>query len=73
MEQKKETILKIEGMMCEHCKKSVTKALSEIEGVEEVTVDLEAKNATVISTIDLDFGLLKAAVEEEGYTVALDK
>ena len=73
MEQKKETILSIEGMMCEHCKKSVTKALSEIEGVEEVTVDLEAKNATVISTIDLDFGLLKAAVEEEGYTVALDK
>ena len=73
MEQKKETILSIEGMMCEHCKKSVTKALSEIEGVEEVAVDLEAKNATVISTIDLDFGMLKAAVEEEGYTVALDK
>ena len=69
MEQKKETILSIEGMMCEHCKKSVTKALSEIEGVEEVIVDLEAKNATVIAATELDHNLLKSAVEEAGYTV----
>ena len=69
MEQKRETILSIEGMMCEHCKKSVTKALSEIEGVEEVIVDLEAKNATVIAATELDHNLLKSAVEEAGYTV----
>ena len=37
----------IEGMQCNHCKMSVEKALKEIDGVVEVTVNLEEKNAIV--------------------------
>ena len=37
--------LKISGMNCGHCTAAVTKALSSIEGVSEVVVDLERGEA----------------------------
>ncbi len=58
--------LKIEGMTCNHCRKSVQDALERIKGVEDVQVDLEAGLARVRGTADV--GLLVAAVEEEGYS-----
>ncbi len=57
----------IEGMMCEHCKKAVTKALEGIEGVTAVTVDLEAKTATV--TGDVTDETIKSVIDEAGYEV----
>ncbi len=38
-------ILKIEGMRCGACVSAVTKALEAIEGVSEVVVDLDNKEA----------------------------
>lgn len=38
--------LKIKGMSCQHCVGSVKKALEAIAGITEVTVDLEANQAT---------------------------
>ena len=32
--------VKVKGMSCQHCAKAVNKALSEIEGVADVKVDL---------------------------------
>lgn len=32
----------VKGMSCEHCKKSVMEAVSKVEGVSEVQVDLKA-------------------------------
>ena len=57
----------IEGMMCEHCKKAVTKALEGIEGVTAVTVDLDAKTATV--TGDVADETIKSVIDEAGYEV----
>lgn len=37
----------IEGMECNHCKATVEKAITALEGVESVTVDLASKTATV--------------------------
>ena len=37
----------IEGMKCNHCKMTVEKALKNVEGVEEATVDLESKTAHI--------------------------
>jgi len=34
--------IKIKGMSCQHCVSSVSKALADIEGIVDVTVDLEA-------------------------------
>ncbi len=37
--------LKINGMSCGHCTGSVKKALEAIDGLSEVTVDLDGKEA----------------------------
>lgn len=55
---------------CEHCDRAITQALSALDGVESVKVDLEAKNVAV----DYDDSAvprerLVAAIEEEGYPV----
>lgn len=63
-----EKIISIEGMSCEHCVKAVTNALKEVDGVEDVSVSLEAKNA-VVKGENLDENKLKEAVEEAGYDV----
>ena len=59
--------LKIEGMMCEHCKVRVQNALQAVAGVSHVDVDLKNKTASV--TGNADELALKAAVIDAGYTV----
>lgn len=61
--------LKVDGMMCMHCKAHVEKALSAVEGVESVAVDLEAKTATVTLTAEVADAVLAKAVTDAGYTV----
>ncbi len=63
----KETI-KIEGMSCEHCQMAVNKAISGVDGVSNVEVNLKDGQTTV----DFDEGktntnVIKAAVVEAGY------
>ena len=38
---------KISGMNCPHCQATVTKSISSVEGVENVTVNLSSGIATV--------------------------
>lgn len=60
------TKLKIEGMSCQHCVKSVDAALSEVSGVDRVVaVRLDEGEAEVEGSADPN--ALVAAVEEEGY------
>lgn len=59
----------IEGMSCGHCVKHVTEALSDINGVSNVDVNLEAKYALIdVENNDLDEAI-KFAVDEVGYEV----
>ncbi|MEW1834926.1 heavy metal-associated domain-containing protein [Microbacterium sp. NPDC079995] len=61
----------VTGMTCAHCVASVREELSEIEGVEGVSVDLVAggtSHVTVHSASPIDDAALTAAVEEAGYT-----
>ena len=60
--------LSIEGMSCGNCVKHVTTALSGVQGVTSVKVDLATKSA-VIEGGALDDNLLKSAVAEAGYDV----
>ena len=60
-------IIKIEGMMCKHCRAHVEKALLAVPGVETVEVSLEEKCATVTGTASTD--ALKKAVVDAGYEV----
>ncbi len=57
----------IEGMMCNHCKMSVEKVLSAVPGVSAVTVDLEAKTASVTYNGDVEDAALFAAIEKKGF------
>lgn len=60
--------MKIEGMMCAHCKKHVEEALNKLSGVT-AEVDLENGTALVSSEGQVDTAALKAAVTEAGYQV----
>jgi copper chaperone len=64
-----ETIeLKVEGMDCEGCVKSVTRMLSGVPGVQNVDVSLAQASAKV--TYDpgqADVPAMKKAVERAGY------
>jgi cation transport ATPase len=61
--------MQIDGMMCEHCKAHVLRALSAVEGVGSVEVDLAAKTATLSLTEPVANEVLAAAVTDAGYTV----
>ena len=64
-----ETILIIDGMTCSHCEASVTKALKEVSGVENVDVDLSTKEVKV-SHNNVEIEKLKEAVEDIGFDVS---
>ncbi len=67
-ENKVKKIIKVEGMMCAHCQKHVSDALSSIDGVESVKVELESKTAEVISSAEIPDEVLTKAVADAGYT-----
>ena len=61
----KET-LKIEGMMCEHCKKHVEEALNAMEGVQ-AAVNLETKSAEVTMDKEIPDAAFAEVIEKAGY------
>lgn len=60
--------MQIDGMMCEHCKAHVIRALSALDGVASVEVDLAAKTATLTLAAPVADETLSAAVTDAGYT-----
>ena len=63
-----ETVIKVEGMMCPHCKAMVEKVCKAVPGVSDAVVDLQAKNVTVTGTAPVD--QLKKAIVDAGYEIA---
>jgi len=61
--------IKIKGMSCNHCVMAVTKALSGIEGLKDVKVDLAKGEATFGSDQAVDLKVITSAVEKAGYEV----
>jgi Cu+-exporting ATPase len=63
-----ETTIGVYGMTCGHCQKRVADAISSLEGVESVNVDLESESATLSfdpQKVSLDD--IKAAIQKAGY------
>ena len=54
--------VKIKGMSCQHCVKSVKKALEEIDEVVDVAVDLEKGEAVFDETSPVDMAVIEAKV-----------
>ena len=59
----------IEGMMCAHCVKHVNDALSKLNGVTDVSVSLENKNAVITAASSLTKDEITKAITDAGYTV----
>ncbi|MCD8506256.1 MAG: heavy-metal-associated domain-containing protein [Alkalibacterium thalassium] len=59
----------VEGMNCNGCANSVKAAFTQVEGVQEVKVNLDAKEADIISQIELSEDKLKEALADTTYTV----
>jgi len=58
--------LKIKGMSCQHCVGSVKKALEAIAGLSQVTVNLDAGEATFANS-DVPREKIKAAIKKIGF------
>jgi copper chaperone len=56
----------VPAIHCAHCAMSIREEVSEVEGVDEVDVDLETKLVTVRGH-ELEDAALRAAIVEAGY------
>ena len=65
----KTVVFSVEGMMCEHCKAHVEKALLGVAGVRNANADLDTKSVTVVAKPAVNEDALKAAVIAAGYKV----
>jgi len=62
--------LKVEGMTCQGCARSVTRVLQGLKGVVSAEVSLAAAQAEVtFDSAQVDVARLKAAIEQAGYQV----
>lgn len=62
-----EMIIKVEGMMCMHCKARVESVCKAVAGVTDAIVDLEAKQVTVTGNVSAE--MIKKAITDAGYEV----
>lgn len=62
-------VITIEGMMCDHCKMKVERALSELNGVSKVKVNLRNKTATIYSTKRISNDNIKNVISKLDYKV----
>ncbi len=63
-----ELLLTVPGMSCGSCKATVIEEVSEVAGVDDVSVDLETKVVAVRGD-DVDDAAVRAAIVEAGYEV----
>ena len=66
-EPKMEMIIKVNGMMCPHCKARVEQVCKAVTGTVDAVVDLQEKQVTVTGNAELD--ALKKAITDAGYEV----
>jgi copper chaperone len=62
------TVLKVEGMSCEHCVNAIEHAVGALPGVASVAVDLAAKSVAIEhNPSQTDVAKIKAEIEDLGY------
>jgi len=62
-----ETVIKVNGMMCPHCKARVESVCKAVDGAVDAVVDLQEKQVTVTGNASID--ALKKAITDAGYEV----
>ena len=65
------TVLTVPDISCDHCVKSVTNALTPVDGVQDVSVDIPTKQVTVQFDESLvNVEKMQEILAEEDYPVA---
>jgi len=64
-----QTKINVEGMTCSHCESAVIRAVSAINGVTDVTVDLAEKTVTIAHDESVTAACIQSEIEEQGYDV----
>lgn len=59
--------IRIKGMSCAHCVMAVSRALKSIEGLENVTVNLEKGEASFDEARPVSRETLRQRIEDAGY------
>lgn len=66
----KNVTLNVKGMSCGHCVKSVEQSVGALDGVEQVTVNLEAGKVNVAyNNQKVSLAKIKEAIDDQGYDV----
>ncbi|MDI7261737.1 MAG: copper ion binding protein [Thermodesulfobacteriota bacterium] len=63
------SILKVKGMSCQHCVMSVTKALNQLEGIQNIQVDLAKGEVRFDNTKEVEADRITKAIADAGYEV----
>ena len=64
------TVLNVPDISCEHCERTITTALSPVEGIRAVDVDIPARQVRVdYDEASVDVERMKAILQEEDYPV----
>ncbi|OGP67483.1 MAG: hypothetical protein A2169_12330 [Deltaproteobacteria bacterium RBG_13_47_9] len=63
------TVLKVKGMNCQHCVMSVTKALSRLEGIQNIQIDLAEGKLRFNNTKEVSMDQIEKAITDAGYEV----
>jgi copper chaperone CopZ len=64
------TVYSVTGMTCGHCEASVSSAVSALDGVTGVKVDVATGLVTVTSGTEPEDALVRKAVDDAGYELA---
>lgn len=65
--QKYKTIISIEGMTCSSCSSTVDKALRNVTGVDQVTIDVLGNKGTVVHSSAVTAEQIAELIEDSGY------
>ena len=58
------TVLRVKGMSCQHCVMSVTKALNQLDGVQNVQVDLQKGEVRFDNTKGIVLNRIEKAITD---------
>ncbi|HYU18071.1 MAG TPA: heavy-metal-associated domain-containing protein [Chloroflexota bacterium] len=65
-----QTVLTVPDISCEHCERTITTALSPVDGVRSVQVDIPSKQVRVeYDEATVDLNRIKEILHEEEYPV----
>lgn len=65
--KKIKTIIKVEGMSCNHCVAKVTKALESLDDIRKVKVNLKNNSVTILSDKELNIKAVEDTINSLGY------